>query len=444
MDPIWAIFLLAIYVVPTLIALLRRTQLIVLVCVVNVFLGWAPSLALAMLLPGDGSRHGAAAATPEPSPATPIPTAVGGSGPPRELDFLFSPTRAAGLSLLAPVVYPLWWFWGFFEFARQEKFPRTESFWWIFVPFYGWAIIGRLFHDLEARLGAKSPAHFNAQVAVALVVAGIVSSAQAFRLPVPISVISFAMGMALVAVGIYRVQEAVNALLRARYPGGTGAGMVPAELIAATAGFLLVGTLVLDAAPSVSRFSASVSSALASAPAQGNFVYQPTAVPTVATVPTVGPTPAPIFPTGPFEGTGTLSLTSEPGDYVGQGKAMTIAGAPWRFMVTRYYGPDSIAISVDSSDSHWRVDLQAPKGQVLQQGTYTNAERFNGPSIPGIAVTGAARACNQDYGSFTITTMELDANGQVKAFEATFEQHCETRTAPALRGSVRFDATATR
>src|ERR1700736_244489 len=126
MDPIWAILLLAIYVVPTLIALLRRTQLIVLVCVVNVFLGWAPSLALAMLLPGDGSRHAPAAATPEPSPATPIPTAVGGSGQPRELDFWFSPTRVAGLSLLAPAVYPLWWFWGFFEYARQEKFPRAD------------------------------------------------------------------------------------------------------------------------------------------------------------------------------------------------------------------------------------------------------------------------------------------------------------------------------
>jgi hypothetical protein len=441
MDPIWAIVVLAFYIVPTLIALARRTQLIVLVCALNVFLGWPGSLALAMLLPGDRARRtvlpAVAAATPESFLATPVPMAVAASGPPRELEFLLSPMRVAGLSLLAPVVYPLWWFWGFFQFARQETFPRARSFWWIFVPFYGWAIIGRLFHDLEARLGPNCPPSFNPQVAVALVVAGIVSIAEAFRVPILTSLITFAMGMALIAVAIYRVQEAVNALLRTKYPGGTGAGVIPAELVAATAGLLLVGTLVLDAAPSVGRFSASVSGALASVPPSSTPVFQPTALPTI--LPTITPT----LPPEPVEGTGAMSLTSERGDYIGQGRSITVASPSWRFRAT-YFGPDTISIMADSGTTLWTVDLAAPRGRPLRAGAYNNAERsaFRTGSAPGIDVSGESRGCNQDSGSFTVKTVTIGSGGQLAAFEATFEQHCEGG-APALRGSVRFAATAT-
>jgi hypothetical protein len=446
MDPIWAIVLLAIYVVPTLIALARRTQLIVLVCALNVVLGWTASLALAMLLPGDRARRAVqpavAAATPEPSLATPAPLAVGASTPPRELEFLLSPMRVAALSILAPVVYPLWWFWGFFQLAREESFPRARSFWWIFVPFYGWAIIGRLFHDLEARLGPNRPADFNPQVAVALVVAGIVSMAQAFRLPILISVISFAMGMALIAVAIYRVQGAVNALLRTKYPGGTGAGMMPGELIAAAAGLLLAGTLVLDAAPRVQTFSTSISSALASVPPSSNDVSQPTSVPTVP--PTILPTIAPTDPPGPVDGTGVLTLASERGDFIGQGRSITVASPSWRFRAT-YFSPDTILITADSGTGLWIVELAAPKGQPLRAGTYNNAERsaLRSASTAGIDVSGESRGCNQAFGSFNVKTVTVGSGGQLAAFEAAFEQHCEGM-APALRGTIRFDASAAR
>ncbi|HXN02397.1 MAG TPA: hypothetical protein VN973_10975 [Candidatus Dormibacteraeota bacterium] len=446
MDPILGLALLGIYLAPTLIALVRRTQLIVLVCVLNVFLGWTASLALAMLLPGDRARHaaqhGVAGAEPDTSLATPDPVAVGASGSPRELEFLLSPVRVAVLGLLAPVLYPLWWFWGFFEFARQERFPRTASFWWIFVPFYGWAIIGRLFHDLEARLGARRPAGFNPQVAVALLVAGIVSMAQALRLPIPISIVTFAMGMALIAVALYRVQGAVNALLFTKYPGGTGAGMVPAELVAATAGFLLVGTLALGAAPSLGRFSESVSSALANRAPESNSVFQPTIAPTIGTVPTVAPTAAPTVPPQPVEGTGALSLTSERGDYIGGGRSIAVASPSWQFWAT-YIGPDTIWIMAESGTGLWTVNLAAPRGQPLRAGAYSNAERasFRSESAPGIDVSGESRGCNRVSGSFAVKTVTVGPGGQLRAFEASFEQRCEGM-APALRGTIRFDAPA--
>jgi hypothetical protein len=50
---------------------------------------------------------------------------------------------------------------------------------------------------------------------------------------------------------------------------------------------------------------------------------------------------------------------------------------------------------------------------------------------------GEGRACNKSYGSFTIKTIEFDRTG-MKKLDMTFEQHCEAKTAPAMRGSVRM------
>src|ERR1700730_383652 len=203
MDPVWVIVLLLIYVVPTLIALARRTQMVVLICLLNVLLGWtimgwSVALALAMLMPGGGTRRRADKAQP---PVAAVPATV--AGPPPESDFLLSPIRVVGLSLLAPVIYSYWWFWRFFHFAKREELPRARSFWWIFVPFYGWAIIGRLFHDLEDPLGPSRAQKFNAQVAVAFVVAGDVSAGWAFRLPI-LTPICFGLSICFIAAAIYQ------------------------------------------------------------------------------------------------------------------------------------------------------------------------------------------------------------------------------------------------
>jgi len=39
---------------------------------------------------------------------------------------------------------------------------------------------------------------------------------------------------------------------------------------------------------------------------------------------------------------------------------------------------------------------------------------------------------------FALLNLVVDSQGNVQSFEATFEQHCEQPTAPALRGYVRF------
>jgi Superinfection immunity protein len=444
MDPVWVVVLLVIYIVPTLIALARRTQMVALICALNVFLGWtiagwAVSLALSILMPGDRTGRSTPlepqAATSEAAAVGPARLAVAPAGPPQQLEFLLSPIRVVGLSVLAPVVYQYWWFWRFFQFAKQEGFPRARSFWWIFVPFYGWAVIGRILYDLEARLGPGRATNFNAQVAIALVVAGDVSAGWAARLPLSLALISAGLSVVFTAVAIYQIQTAANAYLRATYPGSHGAGVIPAELIAAAAGFLLAGILVLEAGPNVSEMTAYTSG--------GTIPGRPTPSPQFQ------PTP---FPTQSWSapesvsGTGTLTLASENGDYIGQGRSTTMSESSWWFEAAQSDGPGTISILLSSKTTatRWTVELAAPKGQLLRDGTYTYAQRapFRTGAAPGLDVGGDGRGCNSVYGSFTVLHYEVDGRQRVAVFDASFEQHCESPTAPALRGTIRFQATA--
>ena len=416
MDAVWIVGLVGVYLIPTLIVAVRRPTPWLITVAVNVIVGWTivgwfVALALAMLMP-------TLRATPAPidvpsisaDPVQPAPS-------PGNVDFLMSPWRVAVFSMMAPVVYQLWWFWRFFRFARDERFPRARSFWWIFVPLYGWAVTGRLFHDLEARLGPSRTAAFSAQVALALVVAGNVSAGWSGRLNMPLIIVALALSSVLTAGALYQVQTAANAYLRATYPGCRAGWLFPAEIVAVAGGLSLAGLLVLTGVPNVSGRTAS------------------TPLPTA----TAAPRPSPIPATG-----NVLSLTSDAGDYIGQGRSLVMTEPTWRFLANQANGPDSVTVSVETVATanfvRWTVWLAAPRGQSLHPGTYSNAVRaaFRTGSAPGIDVFGDGRGCNNVSGSFAVTKLTVDQTGNVQSFEARFEQYCESRGAPALRGFIRI------
>ncbi len=412
MDAVWIVVLLGVYLIPTLIIVVRRPTTWLMTVAVNVIVGWTivgwfVALALAMLMP---TVRATSAPIDVPSisadPVQPAPS-------PGNVDFLMFPWRVAAFSLMAPVIYQLWWFWRFFRFARDERFPTARSFWWIFVPFYGWAITGRLFHDLEARLGPSRTAGFSAQVALALVVAGNVSAGWSGRLNMPLIIVALALSSVLTAAALYHVQMAANAYLRATYPGCRGAWLFPAEIVAVAGGLSLAGLLVLAGIPNVSSRTAS------------------TPLPAATTAPRPSPIPA----TG-----NVLSLTSDAGDYIGQGRSLLMTEPSWRFTAPPNYRSDTVEIAVESGSTLWIIELAAPKGQALHTGIYTKAERagFRKASASGIDVFGDGRGCNQVFGSFTVTRIAVDVQGHVTGLAATFVQHCESPTAPALRGLVRF------
>jgi hypothetical protein len=153
-----------------------------------------------------------------------------------------------------------------------------------------------------------------------------------------------------------------------------------------------------------------------------------------------------------------LTLHSQPGDFVGQGKDFDV----------EYFADRSIAFFGVVSQV-----IGAPPGQPAQvffnlwgtqtdsagltfgtdkiplpiaPGTYLNAERasFASPGHPGLDVTFQGNGCNTVTGMFRIdeiTFGDFDVvHGQqnIARFRATFEQHCEG-AAPALFGTLFFD-----
>lgn len=442
-DLRWAIVGLLVYVAPTLYALVRRTPKVVLICVINVFFGWTVAgwfvaLALAVLLPkadSDSTRFAGAAGD---APIDPLPAEVLA----QPVDFVIDPARVAVGSLIGPIIYPYWWLWRFFRFAQQQQFPRSRNFLWIFVPLYGYAVIGRLFHDLQSRLGSSRPTGFNAQTAIALIVAGNVAAAWGLRLSyLPFLVAGLALGCVFTAMALYQVQSGVNAYLRMTHGQAPEAGLFLGESAAVLASLALLSALALGAKP------------LPALPVSQTF--DNSQLPVVTGTPwhspssTASPLPSPTAtPTPITHGNDVLSLTSQPGDYIGQGKAMTMTPPAWKFSAAQMNGPDNVTITIESTGSsnftQWTVWLAAPRGQVLGTGSYNNATRaaFRSGSSPGIDVFGDGRGCNNVYGSFVVKALVVDSQGNVQAFDASFEQHCESPTAPPLQGTVHFGGVA--
>lgn len=145
----------------------------------------------------------------------------------------------------------------------------------------------------------------------------------------------------------------------------------------------------------------------------------------------------------------SLSLTSQPGDYVGQGQSRQYAapGDIFQFYSTSYSAPPTTSgfrVHVSASDGEsWTVEIDPPRGQSLHLGSY-QAVRIPAPgaSEATLDVSGDGRGCNNSYSSFDITVLQADSSGVVTAVDVSFTQHCEQPAAPALTGRVWVKANA--
>ena len=137
-----------------------------------------------------------------------------------------------------------------------------------------------------------------------------------------------------------------------------------------------------------------------------------------------------------------LMFTSDPGDYIGQGRS-------WLYMTpdavfTPYMGASNhVEITVRGADGSravtWSLQMQAPSGAPLAPGNYENAYRwpFQAPNSPGLSLYGDGRGCNQLSGRFEVREAVYGPGPSLVRFWASFEQHCEFRT-PASRGEISF------
>ena len=146
-------------------------------------------------------------------------------------------------------------------------------------------------------------------------------------------------------------------------------------------------------------------------------------------------------PTGPSAErlrTTTISFTSDPQHYVGQGRSMTFTFADSVFapVVGRSGGYVSIAFRPNGDIGWtWGMILTAPTGQVLKPGTY-DTTRSETSTSHGFDFFGDGRGCNQATGRLTIYDIEFGADLEtLRHLRASFEHHCEGAS-PALRGEV--------
>lgn len=140
-------------------------------------------------------------------------------------------------------------------------------------------------------------------------------------------------------------------------------------------------------------------------------------------------------PLEPVTGAWSAQWTGDPGDYISQGRS-------WSF------GPPADGMQVSASRTlvmlatrDWNAEFEAPVGERLASGrTYEGARRYPfNDAAPGLAIHGDGRGCNELSGTFTVNKIEFDDAGTLRAFDVTFEQHCE-HMPPALRGSWTFTA----
>src|SRR5258708_3465708 len=136
----------------------------------------------------------------------------------------------------------------------------------------------------------------------------------------------------------------------------------------------------------------------------------------------------------------SLLVNSEPGDPVGGGQLFFFAPSNGTFTVQES-STNSVTIAFQSSpfDHYFYMTFTAPQGQRLNVGNYAGAMGVSGPSVPGLYVYGNGNACSTVTGSFDVKQVSFGADGQLNAFWATFEQHCNGAT-PSLFGDIRFNA----
>jgi hypothetical protein len=102
-------------------------------------------------------------------------------------------------------------------------------------------------------------------------------------------------------------------------------------------------------------------------------------------------------------------------------------------------GRSNLSVVFEAPDGEsWTIELVMPGGRPFAPGTYADAERawFQADDRPGLAVTGAGRACNEVEGEVTILTAGRDADGKLRGLEALFTQRCDGSS--ALTGRLRL------
>lgn len=144
-------------------------------------------------------------------------------------------------------------------------------------------------------------------------------------------------------------------------------------------------------------------------------------------------------PTPPAPMTTAISLTSDVGDYIGNGSSFSYDQSD--AVITLKIILDRIVLDIEG-DEFWHADFMvSAAASFFEVGTYENMTLWD-PNDSRADLTmgwsGEGRACSSIVGRLVVNAVEYDER-TLKAIDFDFEQYCDGSVA-ALRGSVSWSA----
>ena len=134
-------------------------------------------------------------------------------------------------------------------------------------------------------------------------------------------------------------------------------------------------------------------------------------------------------------GTTSLTMKSQPGDFVGQGKnwSYTAANAGFYFVGS----PAGLTENVYADGVwFWDAEIAPAAGHELTAGNYPDVSATGPGNV--LEVFGDSHACDTVTGSFQVKQVSFSGQS-LEHLDATFIQHCEG-AAPALTGEIKYDS----
>ena len=148
--------------------------------------------------------------------------------------------------------------------------------------------------------------------------------------------------------------------------------------------------------------------------------------------------PTPPAPPAASYAVTTVSVTSDPEDFVGRGRSMTftLENSLFQANVANNGAYLSIVIRPRTGVSPvWTFIVTSPNGSSITPGTYSTIRSPLSNSWSA-DFGGDGRGCQRITGRLVVHAFDFIAvNQALKHFRASFEQHCEG-AAPVLRGEV--------
>ncbi|MET7868440.1 hypothetical protein [Streptomyces cyaneofuscatus] len=134
----------------------------------------------------------------------------------------------------------------------------------------------------------------------------------------------------------------------------------------------------------------------------------------------------------------SFSFTSDADNPVGNGRTATLTEPEYEFL-SSISDPSDYWLTVYHLDELYSVQFAPPRGEVLRKGTYKNAVRatWREGRQPGIDIAGE-RGCQEKFGSFTVHSIKVNADGRVTAIDVSFVQHCWTKDGPLFKGRLTY------